>query len=195
MPALLVVVLIRLDAKLIGPYFSTGELLPSFGYGPLEMTGKGTLRFALIRRLVYPIILGIVLYALHSDVTMALVAGLMTGFLLAWPAWIAPNPPMGVSFRDGRYHLFYFGIILSGGTLTLGGWSVAALIGYFSEGEIFLYLAENIFMLLLGVIGAPVIVAYTSAIGKSLSEKAQERERRFNEAADYDPDDEWFEDD
>jgi len=180
LPALLLVALIRVDAKLVGPYFSTGELLPSFGgRDSSSFYTKGTLPFALIRRLAYPVIMGVFYSFISSDPALALIGGLMTGFLLVWPAWIAPNPPAGVSTRDALYHLFYLSVLLSAGALTLIGFYFVEVITYLSDGDPLRYLVDNLFVFLATLVLSLVLPAFTSGVGKSLSEKARLRTEKF----------------
>ncbi len=182
LPALLLVALIRIDAKVVGPYFSTGELLPSFGgIDSYSFHTKKTLRFALIRRLAYPVILGVVYSFVSSNPALALFGGLMTGFLLVWPAWIAPNPPAGVSTRDALYHIFYLLVLLSAGALTLIGFYFVQAISYLSDGDPLRYLADNLFVFLATLALSWVLPAYTIGVSKSLSEKARLRTEKFAE--------------
>lgn len=180
LPALLLAILIRVDAKVIGPYFSTGELLPSFGgIDAVSFYSKRTLCFALIRRLAYPVILGVIYSITGSNPALALFGGLMTGFLLVWPAWIAPNPPAGVSTRDALYHIFYLLVLLSAGALTLIGFYFVEAITYFSDGDPVRYLLDNLFMFVATLALSWVLPAFTFGVSKSLSEKARFRIEKF----------------
>lgn len=189
-PALLLIAIIRIDAKFIGPYFAIGELLPSFGgRESAHFYAKGTLRFALVRRLAYPIIMGVIYAIVGSNITLALLGGLVTGFLLVWPAWIAPNPPIGVSTRDALYHIFYLLVLLSAGALTLLGFYLVEAITYLSDGEPLRYLADNFFVGLLSLAVSLVFPAFTLGVGKSLSEKAHRRTQIYED--DYSEDYKW----
>lgn len=179
-PALIVAVLIRVDAKLVGPYFSTGSLIPGFGgEAASSLTKSESLRFALIRRIAYPVLMGLVLYFLRNSPLEALLAGLMGGFLLAWPAWIAPQPPMGMTLRDVRYHAFYVLFILTAGALSLIGHLFGAILVDLSDGDLLGFLAENVFLVIATFLVASVLGAFTRGVGKSLNEKATERVQSF----------------
>lgn len=176
LPAVLVAVLIRVDAKRIGPYFAASSLLPGFGGGVAPFMVKGSpLRFALIRRLAYPVLMGAVLNFVHADVFEAALAGLTTGFLLSWPAWIAPHPPDGVAFRDALYHLFYLLVILSSGALSLLGFYFVAVLKELSGGDITGYLLENLFDGVATLLVVSALAAFTKGVSKSLSAKAHRR--------------------
>jgi len=133
--------------------------------------------------------MGVVYSMIGADAALALAGGLMAGFLLAWPAWIAPNPPIGVSTRDAVYHLFYLLVILSAGALTLIGFYIVEAILHLSDGEPLRYLAENLFVFLVTLVLSVVLPAFTSGVGKSLSEKARLRTETYEE--EYDEGNEW----
>lgn len=86
LPALLCALVVRLDAKLIGPYFSIGSILGATeGVFAWQWYEDNKLRNAFFRRMLYPVLLGFCLgWTSLTQLDLASV-GALTALLLLWP--------------------------------------------------------------------------------------------------------------
>src|SRR4051812_8762006 len=82
-PAAVIAVAVRLDAKLLGPYFALSELVP--GFGSDLMVSDKTTRHAMIRRLIYPFLVGAGISVLGVSGLSLAAVGLLGAALLLWP--------------------------------------------------------------------------------------------------------------
>ena len=179
-PALAISILIRVDAKIIGPYFSMTSILPGFaGAVSADFSQRPTLRWALVRRLAYPVLMGAMLYIFRTSLAEAVIAGILGGFLLAWPAWIAPDDSSVVTIRDPIYHIFYVGVVFSGGVLAATGYALAHSVVVMSGGDVLKFFTENLFIFILSVLLTTLVPAFTIGVGRSMLEKGVERTRRY----------------
>src|SRR6478672_4226358 len=96
-PAATIALAVRLDAKLLGPYFSFSELIPGFGNNLI--VGDKITRAAMIRRLVYPLLIGAGISALGVSGLSLAAAGFLGAALLLWPI-IFQGLPYGISKRS-----------------------------------------------------------------------------------------------
>lgn len=97
--AVLVALIVRADARVVGPYFAFYELVPGLGLTEAIFRGEERpLRLAVLRRFGYGFLLGLVLaYGLDASFLDSTLAGGAIGVLLVWPitfhgfpAWVAP---------------------------------------------------------------------------------------------------------
>ncbi|BBE21329.1 hypothetical protein MN0502_02120 [Arthrobacter sp. MN05-02] len=144
-PGLIMAIGIRFDAKAIGPYFATSEFIPGLpGFQAKFWYTPRVIKFAIVRRLAYPFIIGLILGFLGENILTASIAGAIGGFLLIWPAFFM-TPQPGALRHDKRYIAINAGIVaLSTGLATLGVLATQA-IEAFSDGDILAWLAENAF--------------------------------------------------
>lgn len=140
LPAVAIALAVRLDAKLLGPYFALSELIPGFG-GDIIVSDKTT-RAALIRRLVYPFLIGAVIAALGvSGLSLASVGFLGAGLLL-WPI-IFHGLPHGISRRSRMLWVLYLSLLISYAGLSLLGGYVVELMREAGSGDIGKYISEH----------------------------------------------------
>lgn len=176
LPAVLVALVIRLDAKLVGPYFTFPDLV--FGMEGLDARRwyeEDTLRFAAARRFLYPMLMGIVLRV--ADVSMADIAatGFLTAGLLLWRA-VFQGLPYGVSRRDWEVPVLYVAMLVSFTALANLGALIAETMRFLGDGNIIEYLRraalETFLALVTGILGA----AFFRGAFLSLRDKAKRRQ-------------------
>lgn len=142
-PAFILALIVRIDAKLLGPYFSFSELIPGFG-NELLFSQKST-RAALVRRLLYPLAIGLIISSWDSmDVSRSsLVAiGLLGSILLLWPI-VFHGLPRGISARSKLIPVLYLSLMISYGGLALSGGYVADIMRNAGDGDIWAYVRES----------------------------------------------------
>lgn len=107
-PALLIALTVRMEAKLIGPYWSWLELVPLYP----ERRGDSNLRRqALVRRVAVPGIFGFITAMIWPSIFGVLEGGLVAGGaagLLLWPM-VMYGRPYGV--RGASSWLLYFSFV------------------------------------------------------------------------------------
>lgn len=139
-PAAVIALAVRVDAKLLGPYFALSELIP--GFGSDLMVGDKTTRAAMIRRLVYPFLVGAgVSFFGVSGLSLAAVGSLAAALLL-WPI-IFHGLPYGISRRSKMLWILYLALLISYAGLSLMGGYVIELMREAGDGDIGAYVAEN----------------------------------------------------
>lgn len=139
-PAAVIAIAVRLDAKLLGPYFALSELVP--GFGSDLMVSDKTTRHAMIRRLVYPFLVGAGISVFGVSGLSLAAVGLLGAALLLWPI-IFHGLPYGISKRSRLLWVLYFSLLVSYGGLSLLGGFVIELMREAGDGDIGKYVSEN----------------------------------------------------
>lgn len=167
-PAVLIALFVRLEAKLVGPYWSWLELIPLMGDEGSPTSKKR--RGALLRRLAIPglttFALSIVWQGEYSFVDAVIVAVSGAGLLL-WPFIFAPLP-WGVSTR--RLVALYSALVLGFGAT---GW-IGRYIAEFAltDDGIGKFLQENLISIIVG----GVVTAFSVGVFDSISSRASQSE-------------------
>lgn len=179
-PAVTLALVVRIDARFIGPYFSLAALVP--GYEGVEATGwyeRHTLRFAIVRRFTYPALaaagLGFLGFPL-SDVVA--VAGVGAGLLL-WPV-VFHGLPRGVSRRDWEVPAMYCLFVVAFVGAAAAGFHVLEFMRFLGDGSASQFMlrsgGEAIFWLAVG----SVATAFFRPSLASLRNKKRHREDRVS---------------
>lgn len=134
-PAVVTALVVNLDARFIGPYFSLSSLIMATeGPEARFMYGDPTRRAALIRRFLYPVIMGIALsWFVSSAVGVGAAGGLAAG-LLIWPV-IFHGFPVGISRRSWEVPVLYLSFSISFIVLSILGLKLKSLLTAFSNGH------------------------------------------------------------
>lgn len=178
LPGMVLAIVIRIDAKLIGPYFALSELVPGFpGFDAPLWTQRGALRFAVARRALYPFLLGCLFSLIGQDVFTAAVAGSMAAFLLLWPGFFKPRP-RGVFQRDWRLILLHLCLVAAFAGLSALGLIVVGTMEALGDGDIVKYVAENAFNGAVAFIATIAFSAFTKGLFLGLKEQARDRQDR-----------------
>lgn len=139
-PAAIIALAVRLDAKLLGPYFALSELIPGFG-SDLMVSDRMT-RAALIRRLFYPLLVGAATsFVGVSGLSLASV-GFMGAVLLLWPI-IFQGLPYGVSRYSKLLPVLYVSFLISYAGLSLLGGYIVDVMRQAENGDLGKYVVEN----------------------------------------------------
>lgn len=143
LPATFTAMVIRLDAKFVGPYFALSSLISATeGPDARDFYTDPARRRALIRRFLYPVILGFILgWFVTSSVDIA-AAGAVTAGLLIWPV-LFHGLPLGVSRRDWEIPVLYLSFSVSFALLAIGGSRLKVLLVAFSNGDVAGWLARQ----------------------------------------------------
>lgn len=139
-PAFVLALIIRIDAKLLGPYFAFSELISGFGFEFLIF--QRSTRAAMIRRLLYPLLVGFVCSILGVAGASLVGVGALAAILLIWPV-VFHGLPVGVSQRSLAVPLLYISLLVSYGGLTLLGGYIAEIMRQAGEGDILVYVRES----------------------------------------------------
>lgn len=174
-PAVATALLVRLDAILIGPYFSFPQLI--YGWEGVEgrhWYKRSTRRYAAVRRFAYPFILGIILASAGRDLADTAASGFLAMGLLLWPA-VFHGLPYGVSRRDWQVPAVYASILLAYTGLASAGWHTVSLVVSAGDGDIGRYIAEQARDTLLVFAATTLLSAFFKGSFSSLQERQQER--------------------
>lgn len=174
-PGLLLALIVRADAKMIGPYFALSELIPGLpGFDAPIWHQRAALRWAVLRRFAYPLLCGALLAILNNSLITVILAGSFGAFLLIWPAVFTPRPA-GVSASDWRY-------VTLNTSLLFGFASVAALGSFIIEimtalggGDIGQYVLENFLTWIITFFVTVICLAFTKGTFMGLKESAERR--------------------
>jgi hypothetical protein len=175
-PAVVAALAIRVDAKLIGPYFS----FPSLVYGWEGLDGENwyeddTRRWAVTRRLFYPFLLGVVLALSGLQIVDIGAAGFITAGLLLWPA-VFHGLPYGVSKRDWEVPVLYALIFVLFTALAAAGWYLVQVVESAATGGVWSYMAILIRDWLVTLLIVGFLAAFFKGAFLSLRRKKQARE-------------------
>lgn len=155
-PAALIALAVRLDAKMLGPYFALSELIPGFG-NDLMVSDKTT-RAALIRRLIYPFLIGAGISAFGVSGLSLAAAGFLGAALLLWPI-IFHGLPYGISSRSKVLWVLYVSLLISySGLSLLGGYAIEVM-REAGDGDIGKYISDNFRD---WIITAAIVMIFTS---------------------------------
>lgn len=175
-PALVVALVVRLDSRLIGPYFSIASVVAGMvGFDDRYFNAPSTLRFALIRRFFYPFILGIVLALVGLGTGDTVAAGSIAAGLLLWPAVFHPLPKF-VSLRDWQVLTVWMTFFLAYGGLAASGWFAAEIVYSAAGGDVAAYILGLVRDSVLTAIGTIFLLAFFKGSFESLRAKVQDRE-------------------
>lgn len=140
LPAAVIALAVRSDAKLLGPYFALSELIP--GFGSTLMVSDKTTRAAMIRRLVYPFLIGAGMSVLGVSGLSLAAVGFLGASLLLWPI-IFHGLPYGISRRSKMLWVLYFSLLVSYAGLSLLGGYAIDLMREAGDGDIGKYVGEH----------------------------------------------------
>jgi hypothetical protein len=139
-PAAIIALAVRLDAKLLGPYFALSELIPGFGND--LMVGDRVTRAAMIRRLFYPLIVGAAASFFGVFGLSLASVGFIGAGLLLWPI-IFQGLPYGVSRYSKTLPILYVSFLISYAGLSLAGGYIVDVMRQAEGGDLAKYVAEN----------------------------------------------------
>lgn len=183
-PAVVVALTVRVDARVVGPYFAlSGVISGSEGITARMWYEEGPLRQALARRFLYPCIAGFLLGWSGLATTDVVSVGLLAAGLLLWPM-VFHGLPWFVPRRTWHLPALYTSFAVAFGALAGVGLSVQRLVVEFSDGDLrdwFLeqFLATAIFWVL-ALIG---IALFRAAFARTRNE-AMRRESKGAESSD-----------
>jgi hypothetical protein len=111
--AALTALLVRFDARAVGPYFAFYEVLPGMGITEAVLRGEERpVRLAVVRRFGYAFLVGLVLaYVFDAPFVDAVGAGVLIGVLLVWPLTVQGLPRWAAPVRT--LLLLYFGVVVA----------------------------------------------------------------------------------
>lgn len=176
-PVILTALVIRLDAVLVGPYFS----FPNLIYGWEGLDGphwyrRETLRWAVARRFAYPAMLGVGLALFELTVIDSAWAGVLTAGLLLWPA-LFHGLPYGVARRDWQVPALYLLVVLIFGALAASGWYFVEMLRTAAgDRELTDYLFELLREWFVTAVGASIMIAFFRGTFLSLRQKVWRRQ-------------------
>lgn len=141
--AVLLATAVRVDAKLIGPYFGMSEIVP--GFGNEGLIGQVHYRRALTRRVLYPILIGVIVGLLSGETLYPTLAGGLGGFLLVWPAFMQEYPAwrMRPQWSLAAISILYFLIVTASAGLAAFGAYAVEFIRTASNGNLWGYLRDK----------------------------------------------------
>ncbi len=187
-PAVAVALLVRVDARFVGPYFALSELVAgSEGLAALAFYRRKTLRAAIIRRFLYPLLLGFLLpLALEMPLTDVAWCGALAAGLLLWPV-LFHGLPIGVSRRDWEVPALYLSFVGAYASLAATGALLFELAEYAARGDLRRWAAEQfIGWLATAIIGLFLVSVYRGAFGRLRSKSEGRMDDAFDEEEDYD---------
>lgn len=180
-PAIATALVIRIDSLVIGPYFAVSELISGMGGMELQFWYRdSTIRLALLRRFLYPVLLGFVLHALGRDLGSVMSAGALTWGLLIWPA-VFHGLPHGVSRRDWQVPAMYLSLLIGYAALARVGAYAAEVVKAAGDGSYANYVSENVGAAVVHILLGLGSTAFFKGSVASLAKKRDKRELMGNE--------------
>jgi hypothetical protein len=173
-PAVIVALLVRLDALLVGPYWAFLDLLS-------ELSERASIRrHTIVRRFLIPVVVGGVFEAIRSS-RSSLDAGIIgvvgAGFLI-WPM-IFTGLPRFVSATDWQVPVLYAAVV---GAFFLGGFLGSEAAGFFRElvtsGQFLAYLRERWAEFLVGLILSVLLLTIQDRTSARLEQRRKHRADR-----------------
>jgi hypothetical protein len=170
-PALATALVINVDARFTGPYFSLSSLISSTeGIEARNFISDSALRNALLRRFTYPLILGFLL-AWHlqnrGDIGAS---GAIAASLLIWPVLFHPFPDGIKRKRDiGLLYFFFIGVFFL--MALLGAYLKMALVDL-SEGRVLKWIENQMLWMILIGVTAFIFSSFYRAIFDRIAKKA-----------------------
>lgn len=134
LPAALIAIVIRLDALIVGPYFSMAQLVGGMeDLDAAHMYSRTRIKFALVRRFLWPgiaaVVLGFVIQA--SQPMRGLLVGALAASLLLWPVAFH-GLPWGVARNDWLLLPLYASVLIG---FSASGW-LGGLVAEFLASEV-----------------------------------------------------------
>ena len=178
-PAAVTALVIRADARLIGPYWTFLELIPGLeGVDADFWYERPTLWFAIIRRYAYVASAGAVMAIVRDEWSVddaALLGAAVVGLLL-WPI-VFHGLPYGVLRRDWQLIPLYIGVVASFVSASVVGRLAVDYVNAQADGHPLDWVKENaaeaIFWAVVGATGT----AFFRGSYQSLREKKRDREQ------------------
>jgi len=185
LPAIACALCVRLDAKIIGPYFASSSLIGGWeGSHARTFMERGPLRSAVLRRFLYPVALGFAASWLPLSWWEVPLCGLFAGILLIWPV-IFSGLPWGIVRRGWVLPAFYAAFAVSYLALAGFGLSLQRLLLLTSQGDVAGWFADQLLAaILFGALG----LFASGAVGKLFSTLTREQDRREEIGREYDYD-------
>lgn len=171
-PAIVTVLLVRLDSKIIGPYFALSELIPGTG-GMLAdvFYSNHTLRFGVVRRLLYPLILGAFLNVAFSLPLREIgSSGFIAAGLHLWPV-LFHGLPERVSKRDWELPVLYSSYLLVYVLLAISGALAWDLVQFASENDLKRWITDQF----LGTFGFWIFATFVAGINSVVKRRLREK--------------------
>ena len=159
---------VRVDALLIGPYFSFRAVI--FGWEGVDgeyWYESEPLRWALTRRLSYPFLLGMILALSGLERLDVALAGALVAGLLIWPAAFV-GLPTGLSARDWQVGATFGLLIGLFFGLALGGWIIVELMRSAADGSVWDYFFGLVRDWLITAILVGFGIAFFKGVNRSL---------------------------
>lgn len=128
LPAVICAIAIRLDSRLIGPYWSVSEIVAGMGGFEVELFYSVVRhRFAIIRRFTFPGVAGAVTALIWAEDALARGAlmGGLCALLLLWPL-LFHGLPWGVARNDWLLLPLYVALLVG---FALSGFMGASIVG------------------------------------------------------------------
>lgn len=189
-PAVLLAVLIRLDAKFVGPYFALSELVGGFeGIDAQYWYEDSTFRNAVMRRFLWPLVGSMVLSVLGWSLAEVVVVALLVVGLLLWPA-VFHGLPLGVSRRDWEVPALYGVVALLFGASAASGYYLVDAMRGVGGGSLRMFIQEYVVPSLLWLVLAGLASIYVRSPVERLRDK---RKRRAESASAHDAEGYMFE--
>lgn len=177
-PAVLVALVTRVDAKVVGPYFALSSVIAaSEGVGSRYWYTDSQRRLALARRFAYPCLAGFLLAWTEEAPTNIAAMGAISAGLLIWTVIFA-GLPWYVPRRSWHLPALYSTFILGCGLASLAGLCLQRLVLRFAEGDVVGWLAEQMVSTILLWLCTIVVVLVFRLILRRTNEEAQRRERQ-----------------
>lgn len=168
-PVVVIALAVRLEALLIGPYWSWLEMFPYMLGQPDEAKVR---RSSLWRRVAVPGITSFVVFAfwpMEYVLWDAPILGAFGALLTLWPL-VYSGPPVGVAAIRGFF--LYASMV--------GSFSASALLGAYmaqfarSQGGVWQYLQDNLFGIIIGGVLMIFLTGITSRVSASLARDSED---------------------
>lgn len=135
-PAIVVALTVRVDARMVGPYFAISSVIGGTeGITARMWYEEGPLRQALIRRFVYPGVAGFLLGWTGLSTTDIVSVGLLAAGLLFWPT-VFHGLPWFVPRRTWHLPALYVSFAFAFSALAGVGLTLQRLLAELSDGNI-----------------------------------------------------------
>ena len=175
---MIVALVTRLDAKVVGPYFALSSVIAaSEGIGSRFWYTDSQRRLALARRFAYPCLAGFFLAWTKEAATDIAATGALSAGLLVWPV-IFGGLPWYVPRRSWHLLALYSTFIVGCGLASLSGLALQRLVLRFAEGDVSGWLAEQMVSTILLWLNTIVVVLLFRLVFRRTNEEAERRERQ-----------------
>lgn len=176
LPAIVTALLVRFDAKVIGPYFALSALIAASESVDRDFYRSGTMRNALARRLLYAAALGVFLFVvLDMPLWEVAATGALTAGLLLWPL-VFHGLPYGVSRRDAELPVLYISFVAAYAGLAVAGALLVQLLTYVADGDLRRWFADQFLGSFSAWVVTLLVVGMYRVMVRRLRGKARERE-------------------